>query len=69
MATDNKKLKKSLAEMSYLEMVVERERVLYLVQHSKNILTVKQNSKYLKKINAEINEYEKNRYGKVITHK
>ena len=56
-------MSKSYKEMTYLELLNEEERVRVLLVTNKNVFTQKQNRKYLEKIQKELKQYERNKFG------
>ena len=53
-------MNKPFCELTYPEMLAERERVRNIIIKTKSQFTKKDFGKYLEKINKEISEYEKN---------
>ena len=53
-------MSKSFHELTYPEMLAERERVRNIINKTKSQFTKRDFSKYLEKLNKEISEYEKN---------
>lgn len=51
---------KSWKEMTYKELLVEKQRVENLLKTNKNKFTQKQNSKYLKKLSCKLNSMKGN---------
>lgn len=50
---------KSYLEMNYEELIEEKSRVVELLRKNKNRFTIKQNKKYLSKIQKLLTEYER----------
>lgn len=49
--------------MNYIELLNEEERVRVLLVTNKNVFSQKQNRKYLEKIQKELRQYERNKFG------
>lgn len=56
-------MSKSYKEMNYIELLNEEERVRVLLVTNKNVFSQKQNRKYLEKIQKELRQYERNKFG------